>query len=112
MPRQPEIHYRLKPVDKNGKGLIYLDFAYNKQRVRYSTGQFVDPDDWNDKKEVVRNKLATTEDGKFKLNDLLDSLKRVCGKAYNESLKNGVPDPGVLRAAMDAFINQNHNDIG
>lgn len=111
MPRQPEIHYRLKPLDKNGRQLIYLDFAYNKQRLRYSFGQFVDPKDWNDKKELVKNKQATTDDGKFKLNDLLESLKKVCSKTYNESLKNGIPEPEVLRTAMDAFINQNHNDV-
>ena len=112
MPRQPEIHYRLKPLDKNGKHLIYLDFAYNRQRLRYSFGQFVDPKDWNDKKELVKNKLATTDDGKFQLNDLLDSLKKVCSKTYNESLKNGIPEPDVLKAAMTAFINQNHYNAG
>jgi integrase len=110
MPRQPEVHYRLKPADSNGNCLIYMDFAYHKQRLRYSFGQFVAPSNWNDKKEIVRNKLATTDDGKFKLNDLLETLKKVCVKTYNESVKNGIPAPAVLRLALDAFINRNHND--
>lgn len=109
MPRQPEVHFRLKP-SKEKKRLIYLDFAYNRQRLKYSFGQFVDVNDWNDKKEIVKKKEATTKDGKFVLNELLASLKDICEKTYNEALPNGIPQPEVLKSAMGAFINQNHND--
>jgi integrase len=109
MPRQPEVHYRLKP-GKEPRRLIYMDFAYNRQRLKYSFGQFVNPADWNSKKEIVKNKEATTKDGKFLLNALLKNLKEVCEKTYNESLANGIPAPEVLKAALEDFINQNHSD--
>ena len=111
MPRQPEIHYRLKPTDKTGNALIFMDYAYSKQRLRYSFKQFINPKDWNEKKELVKNKLATTEDGKFALNDLLTKLKEVCYKTYNEALPTGIPAPQTLADAMDMFINRNHEDV-
>lgn len=109
MPRRPEVHFRLKPSAAD-KRLIYLDFAYSKLRLKYSFGQFLDIKDWNDKKEIVKNKQATTTDGKFSLNDLLVNLKAVCEKTYTESLKDGIPSPEILKAALDAFLNKNHND--
>lgn len=108
MPRQPEVHFRLKPADKNGKASIFLDFAYNGRRLFYSFGQTVRPADWSDARERVKKKNATTDDGKYALNDLLDNLKRICEKTYNESLKDGVPEPEVLRAALVDFFYQNH----
>lgn len=105
MPRQPEVHFRLKP-SKEANRLIYLDFAYNKQRLKYSFGQFIYPKDWNENKELVKNKQATTADGKFKLNDLLESLRKICEKG----IIGLSPSPETLRDAMDTFINQNHNE--
>lgn len=104
MPRQPEVHFRLK-ASKGRKRLIYIDFAYNKKRLKFSFGQFIDPADWNSKKEVVKNKQATTTDGKFKLNDLLNELKNICER----SVIGISPEPKTLRDAMDDFINQNHD---
>ena len=107
MPRQPEIHYRLKPLDKNGQQLIYLDFVCGKKRIRYSIGQFIGPKDWDSKKERVKKKDTTTNDGKFQLNDLLSSLKTICEKAII-----GIPPaPEVLTKMLDDYINQNHNGV-
>jgi integrase len=114
MPRQPEVHFRLKPVTKSGKSKgkasIYLQFVYNGNRLFYSFGQSIKPEDWNPAKERVKKKGTTTADGKFALNDLLDNLKNVCEKTYNTSLKNGIPAPATLAEALNDFINQNNND--
>ncbi len=110
MPRQPEVHFRLKPEDQNGKHTIYLQFIYRGHRLFYSFGQTVRLNDWNKGKQRVKNKLATTADGKFSLNDLLDSLKKICEKTYNESLKTGIPTPDQLKKPLNDFINQNHQD--
>ncbi len=130
MPRQPEVHFRLKSkistkdkkqgagihsTDKRNKPksdeecLIYLQFIYSGRRLFYSFGQFVRVSDWNAGKERVKNKLATTADGKFAINDLLDNLKSTCERTYNEALKDGIPEPEILRAAMENFVNQNHS---
>jgi len=108
MPRQPVVHFRLKPEDQNGFSVIYLQFVYHKRRLFFSFGQTIRPSDWNEKKQRVKNKLTTTADGKFSLNDLLDHLERICLKAYSEMLKDGIPEPEVLKEAMKKFINKNH----
>ena len=124
MPRQPQVHFRLKQIDKKAKQklkpkqlaslnescLIYLHFVYSGNRLFYSFGQFVNPVDWDDAKERVKNKQATTTDGKYKLNDLLESLEKLCVKTYNESLKTGIPAPVQIKKVLDDFVNQNHND--
>ena len=110
MPRKPVVHFRLKPEDSTGLSIIYLQFIYQGRRLFYSFGQSIKMADWNEKKERVKNKQTTTADGKFALNDLLDNLETICLKTYSESLKDGIPEPSVLRDAMERFIDKNHND--
>jgi integrase len=108
MPRQPVVHFRLKPADQTGYSIIYLQFIYQGRRLFFSFGQSIKPSDWNEKKQRVKNKLTTTIDGKFALNDLLDNLEEICTKTYNESLKDGIPEPEHLKIAMQQFIDKNH----
>jgi hypothetical protein len=64
MPRKPQVHFRLKPEDKNGESLIYLQFIYDRNRLFYSFGQSINPKDLNSNKQRVKKKDVTTEDGK------------------------------------------------
>ena len=115
MPRQPQVHFRLKIAGKPDKETlypIYLQFIYNGNRLYYAFGQMIRIKDWNESKQRIKKKDATTADGKFSLNDLLDSLEDLCIKTYNESLPGGIPAPGVIKKALEAFVNQNHNDVG
>jgi len=107
MPRHLEVHFRLKPKDKKGKCSIYLQFIYNGNRLFYSFGQIVGFNDWNFNKQRVKRNDKTTADGKHSLNDLLDTLKRLCLKSYNEALKNGIPAPAYLKRILRDFVNQN-----
>ena len=111
MPRKPQVNFRLKPEGKDGFSNIVLDFAYQKRRLRYEFGQSVKPIDWNEKKQRVKNKLATTNDGKFALNDMLDNLELTCVRAYSEALKDGIPDPIILKRTLDALIDKNNNIV-
>lgn len=111
MPRKPQVNFRLKPEGKDGFSNIVLDFAYQKRRLRYEFGQSVKPNDWNDKKQRVKNKQTTTNDGKFALNDMLDNLELTCLRTYSESLKDGIPDPTILKRTLDLLIDKNHNNI-
>ncbi len=111
MPRQPEVHFRLKPKEK-GKRSIYLQFIYNGNRLFYSFGQTINLKDWNEEKERVKKKDKTTADGKHSLNDLLDNLQKLCEKSYNQALKNGIPTPRYLKKILQDFVNQNNSDGG
>ena len=110
MARNSEVNFRLKPIDEKGKCLIYLQFLYNRQRLFFSFGQRIEPGSWNLAKQRVKSNKQTTEDGQHSLNDLLDNLERVCIKAYNEELKNGIPGPETIKAYLKAFINQQEPD--
>lgn len=110
MPRKPQVNFRLKPEGKDGFSNIVLDFAYQKRRLRYEFGQSVKPIDWNDKKQRVKNKQTTTNDGKFALNDMLDNLEVTCLRTYSESLKDGIPDTIILKRTLDLLIDKNHNN--
>jgi integrase len=66
--------------------------------------------DWNENKQRVKNKLTTTNDGKFALNDMLDNLELTCLRAYSEALKDGIPDPIILKRTLDLLIDKNHNN--
>ncbi len=126
MAKQPEVHFRIvrkkgndkstptskgkkQIIEKESSYMIYLQFCYNGNRLFYAVGQSINGGDWNEKKERVKNNNATTVDGKFSLNDLLDNLKKVCEKTYHEALQNGIPQPKILATALDTLQHKNND---
>lgn len=107
MPRSPQVHFRLEPKDDDNKALIYLQFLYNKRRLYFSFGQKIKVGNWSEGKERVKSNKETTEDGKHSLNDLLDNLEKICIKSYTSELKNGIPEPEVLKKYLQDFIDKN-----
>jgi integrase len=105
-----DVNFYLKKPEKSGKALIYLQFKYQGQRFKYSTKQNIDPANWNDSKQRVKNNRVTTADGKHSLNDLLDNLEQVLLRAYHSEAANGIPAKSALKQALDSFINQNKDD--
>jgi integrase len=74
----------------------------------FTFGQTIDPKNWNKYKQRVKsNKEMTTKDGKHSLNDLLDNLSDVCMSAYNAEIKNGIPEPTLLKKHLEQFISIN-----
>lgn len=105
MPRASEIHFRLKAAPTEYKS-IRLEFKYNKQLLRFYTGQKVKEDQWNPGKERVKSSNATTADGKFSLNEFLDGLQRELSNVYLKSLVNGIPTPDYLHAHLTDYVNR------
>jgi integrase len=99
--------YLKKAEESTGLSLIYLQFKYKGNRLVFSFGQSVDPNNWNANKQRVKNNKQTTADGDHNLNDLLHNLKEVCEKAYKDELKTGIPTPKKLREYLIRFMNQN-----
>lgn len=108
MPKQPEVHFRIRNKNKEGKYSIQLHYYYNKLRCIYSTKQMIREEDWNASKERVKDKNATIEGGDYAINDLLDNLAEICVKAHKENMKKGIPEPSILKKAMDDFLFQNY----
>ena len=107
MPRNPQVHFRLKPEDNDGKQLIYLEFLYNKNRLFYSFGQRITPSNWDKPKQRVKSNKQTIADGDYSLNDLLDTLKKVCEKTYKEELATGIPSPEKMKEHLEKVRYQN-----
>ncbi|MCW3106004.1 MAG: hypothetical protein JWQ09_510 [Segetibacter sp.] len=101
------VNFYLKaPAKGSGKSLIYLKYKYNGKVLVFAFGQNIHPSHWNANKQRVKVNKETTADGKYSLNDLLDTLEQLCNKTYNNELKNGIPEPGMLKKHLDDFINQ------
>lgn len=102
------VTFQLKKAQvKSGKSLIYLQFYYSgNKKLVFSFGQNINPSNWNSKKQRVKSNNQTTADGKYSLNDLLDNLEKECNRAYNREIKNGIPNPEILKKHLIAFLNQ------
>lgn len=104
----PTVNFYLKKAEeKSGRSLIYLQFKYQGHRLVHAFGQTIDAANWNAKKQRVKSNVQTTADGKHSLNDLLDNLEKECIRAYNSSLKEGIPAPESIKARLVSFVNQN-----
>ncbi|RYG04413.1 MAG: hypothetical protein EOO07_30940 [Chitinophagaceae bacterium] len=111
--------YLKKPEPSTGKSLIYLKFKYShngdSRVLVYTFGQTIDPGpklktggykNWDSGSQRVKSNRFTTADGKHSLNDLLDTLEEVLTKAYNTEIKNGIPEPGLLKLRLIQFMNK------
>lgn len=110
MPRNPEVNFYLKPVDAEGKCLIFLNFKYNSNKLHFSFGERIKPADWNKNKQRPKRKDYATLEGGHSLADLLDNLKSVCEKAYITEKRKGIPAPDILRKHLQDFLNHNLNE--
>lgn len=101
-----EVNFYLKKAVKGtGNSLIYLKFKYNSSKVLiYTFGQSINPANWNTDKQRVKSNRQTTENGQNSLNELLDNLVKVTKSAYNNEIKNGVPEPEKIRGYLDDFL--------
>jgi integrase len=93
-----------KPEEATGESLIFLQWKYSGRILRFSFGQTVNPNNWNTKTESVKQKLTTTKDGQYNLNELLKSLKDLCILTYNKNLKGGIPSPETIKVALKEFV--------
>ena len=87
---------------KNVQSLIILNFAYGKTRFRYSTGYKSCFDDWDFKKQRVKNKASITN--KDEVNDFLSGLEKFINKKYSELTKDqGKVSTDVLKYHLDVY---------
>lgn len=100
----PQVHFYLKKPAPSGLSLIYLQFKYSGQRIVFSFNQQIRPKDWNHKKQRVKTNAKTSASGDEYINDLLDSLERVCLNAYRKQIGTGRPNPAIIEQALSDFV--------
>jgi integrase len=77
----------LKQPESKDDTLIYLLFSFNGQRLKYSTGQKINPKFWNPEKQRVKESRLFPEHEGF--NALLDKLATNVKIAYRDILNAG-----------------------
>jgi integrase len=96
---------------KHGKGyashLIFLQFKFEGQRLRYYLPIAVDPKKWSTAKQRVKDANARAADGRHTINDLLNTLAAVCIDAYHTETANGGATPELIKKALDTFMRRN-----
>ncbi|MBJ6109476.1 phage integrase SAM-like domain-containing protein [Hymenobacter sp. BT523] len=92
-------------ASKKGLARIQLTFCWAGQRLRLSSGQRVDPKDWDAKRERAKAKPGTYLDG---LNDALDRFTDAATAVEHEATLAG---RHLHKAAMKAAIEQRYAEL-
>lgn len=99
-----EVNFFLKePKKVKGESLIYLFLSYNNKRLKYSTGEKINPDYWNFENQRVKETKKFPEYPEF--NSRLKSLESKANTAYRKILNDG-PEPTneLLKKELDKTI--------
>jgi integrase len=95
--------FNLKDPKAKSETLIYLMFSYSGHRLKYSTGQKVNPKDWSDNKQAVRGTLA----GSSAINSYLETLAAKANANYLNCISNGeTPSTDHLRELLNKDIDR------
>ena len=96
-------HSYLKSVPKDNekfKSLIIMVYNFNRQRLKYSTGELIDHTEWNPEKQRARK-------GHESLNRYLDRLDRMVKEARLKILADGTHlSTGALRDELNRMLDK------
>jgi integrase len=96
-------YYLKTEVNSNNEQLIMLYFAYEGNRAKYSTGQFISSKHWNKAEQRVRKSFTDYA----VLNKFLDELERKVKSIYTQALTEGKnPSIQYLRSTLNKYMNK------
>ena len=88
--------------NKSLQSLIFLFFSYGKNRFKYSTGYKTSFNDWDFKKQRIKNKVGIED--KDKINEDLSELESFLNKEYSNLLKDAKNVSNeLLKYKLDVF---------
>jgi site-specific recombinase XerD len=99
-----EVNFFLKePKKVKGESLIYLFLSYNNKRLKYSTGEKINPDYWNFENQRAKETKKFQEYPEF--NARLKSLESKANTAYRKILNDGLePTNELIKKELDKTI--------
>ncbi|HYC40816.1 MAG TPA: tyrosine-type recombinase/integrase [Chitinophagaceae bacterium] len=101
----PSSTFVLKEPTSKEPTLVYLIFRFNNTRLKYSTGQKINPKFWNPKKDKQRAKETRQFPGYSEFNSLLDNLESAVHNQYRKLLNDRLaPTPDLLRIPLDEIL--------
>ncbi|AOW17123.1 hypothetical protein LPB03_06460 [Polaribacter vadi] len=88
--------------NKNLQSIIFLFFSYGKNRFKYSTGYKACFNDWDFRKQRIKNKVGIED--KDKINEVLSDLESYLNKEYS-NLDNDTKNVSneLLKYKLDVF---------
>ncbi len=102
-----KVNFYLKESNAKTDTLIYLFFSYEGNRLKYSTGEVVNPKNWNSERQRVKKGAK----GSFEINNLLDNLEAEIKQVYREAVLNKVKiSIDYLRLNLDKRTNPKISD--
>lgn len=82
----PEAKFVLKEPNSVDKTLVYLFYNYNKQRLKYSTGEKIQPKFWNSAKQRAKETVQFSEYPEF--NQRLKNIETAVNTCYRRLLND------------------------
>jgi integrase len=99
----PKVNFFLKEPTAKDETLIYLFFSFNNQRLKYSTGEKIKPDFWNEEQQRVKATKKFPEYGEF--NSRLNAIETNVNNAYRKILNDGeVPNNSLIKKELDKTV--------
>ncbi|MFJ1474634.1 site-specific integrase [Capnocytophaga cynodegmi] len=82
----PEAKFILKEPNSKKKTLVYLFYNYNNQRLKFSTGEKINPKYWNQVKQRARESSQFPEYPEF--NQRLNNIETAVNNCYRRLVNN------------------------
>lgn len=99
----PQATFVLKEPNSKDATLVYLLFSFNGSRLKYSTGQKIEPKFWNQEKQRAKDVRTFTQSASF--NFLLNTLEADVNNCYRKLLLEGhTPMPELLRSSLNQVL--------
>ncbi len=95
----------LKEPGSKEETLVFFIFRFNNQKLKYSTGQKIDPRFWNSEAHKARESRQFP--GYLEFNALLKRIEATAFDTYRKMLNDGVPpNPELIREALNTLLNR------
>jgi len=99
----PEAKFVLKEPNSTNKTLIYLFYNYNNQRLKYSTGEKINPKFWNSSKQRAKETSQFPEYPEF--NQRLKNIESAINNSYRRLLNdNKLITPDLLKEELNSEL--------
>lgn len=101
-----KVKFILKEPKAKENTLIYLIFNYQYKRFKYSTGERINPKNWNPTLQRVKSSRQFPQYPEF--NARLDKLESGFNNAFRKLLNDGIqPNNTILKKALEHEISDN-----
>lgn len=101
----PEAKFVLKEPKAKDKTLVYLFYNFNKQRLKFSTGEKIHPKFWNEDKQKARETSQFIEYPEF--NQRLKNIETAINNCYRRLLNDKkLITPEILREELKKELDE------